>query len=74
MKMDIEGSELEVIHDLILTGSFQHIDYIMIEWHKWINGIEKRKEIIKQESLPYLYTSEGFERAIIHNNYYDWIY
>ena len=51
MKMDIEGSELEVIHDLILSGSFLHIDYIMVEWHSRISGMEKRKKQMEKESL-----------------------
>jgi len=33
MKMDIEGSELEVLTDLVATGSLQHIDMTMVEYH-----------------------------------------
>ena len=29
MKLDIEGSEVEVVEDLIMQGSLQHIDVIM---------------------------------------------
>ena len=33
MKLDIEGSELEVLPDLLVTGSLQHIDLVTIEYH-----------------------------------------
>lgn len=33
MKMDIEGSELEVLTDLVATGSLQHVDLTMVEYH-----------------------------------------
>ena len=33
MKMDIEGSELEVLTDLVVTGSLQHIDLALLEYH-----------------------------------------
>jgi len=33
MKMDIEGSELEVLSDLVVTGALQYIDLAMVEYH-----------------------------------------
>jgi len=33
MKMDIEGSELEVLTDLIITGALQHINFTFAEFH-----------------------------------------
>ena len=33
MKLDIEGSELEVLTDLLVTGSLQHIDFLTVEYH-----------------------------------------
>lgn len=33
MKMDIEGSEVEVLTDLLLTGAMAHIDATMVEFH-----------------------------------------
>ena len=33
MKMDIEGSELEVLSDLVVTGALQHIDLALVEYH-----------------------------------------
>ena len=33
MKLDIEGSELEVLTDLLVTGSLQHVDLVAVEYH-----------------------------------------
>ena len=33
MKMDIEGSEVEVLTDLLLSGAMAHIDATMVEFH-----------------------------------------
>ncbi len=33
MKMDIEGSELEVLTDLVVTGALKEIDLAMVEYH-----------------------------------------
>ena len=33
MKLDIEGSELEVLTDLLVTGSLKHIDLLTVEYH-----------------------------------------
>jgi hypothetical protein len=33
MKIDIEGSELEVITDLIITGALQHVNFTFAEFH-----------------------------------------
>ena len=43
MKMDIEGSEIEVLTDLLLTGSFLTIDNTIIEFHDWLANTEERK-------------------------------
>ena len=43
MKLDVEGSEIEVVSDLILTGAFQHVDAVMTEWHPWLAGNSQRK-------------------------------
>ena len=48
MKMDIEGSEIEVISDLILRGSFQYIDSIHIEFHD--RFIMEEEERLKQSA------------------------
>ena len=33
MKMDIKGSEIDVIPDIIFTGALQYVNILMIEWH-----------------------------------------
>ena len=50
MKMDIEGSEVDVIPDLIFSGGFQYIDTLMMEWHGRLQNIPERQnnsEILK---------------------------
>lgn len=43
MKMDIEGSEVEVLPDLICSGSLNQIDGIMVEFHEAIASDPNRK-------------------------------
>ena len=33
MKLDIEGSEVDVVSDLLFSGSLKNLDVTMIEWH-----------------------------------------
>lgn len=33
MKLDIEGSELEVLTDLIVSGALHHVDFAAVEYH-----------------------------------------
>ena len=44
MKMDIEGSEVDVMPDLIFTGALQYINSIMVEWHERLEKLEERKQ------------------------------
>ena len=44
MKLDIEGSEVDVVSDLIFNGGFQYINSIMVEWHKWKQTSTERKQ------------------------------
>ena len=48
MKMDIEGSEVDVIPDLILTGTLQYINVIMVEWHGRLESLAERRKASKQ--------------------------
>ena len=48
MKMDIEGSEVDVMPDLILTGALQYINVIMVEWHGRLEHLEERKKASNQ--------------------------
>ncbi|XP_059086072.1 uncharacterized protein LOC131882819 [Tigriopus californicus] len=45
MKVDIEGSEVEVIPDLVLTGALNFVDYMTVEWHEHLSSAE-RKEVM----------------------------
>jgi FkbM family methyltransferase len=36
LKMDIEGSEYEVLPKMIKDGSINYIDHAFIEWHDWV--------------------------------------
>ena len=45
MKMDIEGSEVDVIPDLIFSGGFQYINSIMVEWHERLENLPERKKV-----------------------------
>ena len=44
MKMDIEGSEVDVIPDLIFTGGLQYINSFMVEWHGRFENLSERKK------------------------------
>ena len=44
MKMDIEGSEVDVIPDLIFSGGLEHINRIMVEWHPRLETSSRRKQ------------------------------
>ncbi len=46
MKMDIEGTEVEVLPDLISSGSLKFIDVLMAEFHETITKSEDRKQAI----------------------------
>ncbi len=43
MKIDIEGSEVEVFEDLIETGSLFRVDGIMAEFHEFNTPSEERR-------------------------------
>jgi len=47
MKMDIEGSEVDVIPDLIYSGGLQYINILMIEWHERMQKLQERKTSTK---------------------------
>jgi len=37
-KVDIEGSELEVLTDLLITGAMQHVDKFLVEFHPYFKA------------------------------------
>ena len=44
MKMDVEGSEVDIIPDLLFNGGLQFVNTLMIEWHKWLEILPERME------------------------------
>ena len=50
MKMDIEGSELEVLPDLLWSGAIAHIDTALIEFHTRLSKDQVRKDLSKSLS------------------------
>ena len=44
MKMDIEGSEVDVVPDLIFSGSLQFINLMIVEWHPHMERKPERLE------------------------------
>ena len=44
MKMDIEGSEIDVIPDVVLNGGLSLIDLLMVEWHPRYERMSSRRE------------------------------
>lgn len=43
LKMDIEGSEYEVLPKMIKDGSIQYVNHAFIEWHDWVMPEYKSK-------------------------------
>ena len=80
MKMDIEGSEVDVIPDLIFTGGLQFINSIMVEWHERLEKLTERiksqkilKEVIENLS-EYSRTMSVFDFNLVNiddETYYD---
>ena len=44
MKIDIEGSKIDVISDIIFTGGLQYLHKVMTEWHESLKKQEGRKQ------------------------------
>ena len=41
--MDIEGSEVDVMPDLLFTGELQYGNTLMLEWHEWMEILAERQ-------------------------------
>ena len=35
MKMDVQGSELELLIDLLMSGALQHVADVLVEYHPY---------------------------------------
>ena len=46
--MDIEGSEVDVLPDVLYTGGLQFVNNLMIEWHDRLEKLENRRKAQKQ--------------------------
>ena len=51
MKMDIEGSEVDVLPDVLFTGGLQFVNNLMIEWHDRLEKLESRRKAQQQLRL-----------------------
>jgi hypothetical protein len=47
--MDVEGAELELLSDLLISGSLQHIDRVMVEYHPYFKVIVHVKLYTKED-------------------------
>ena len=64
MKMDIEGSEIDVLPDLIFTGSLQFINIMMVEWHNNRETLKSRKTIQSSlQNMLNVYTNNSKENG-----------
>ena len=48
MKIDIEGTELEVVPDLLISGALRNISKVFIEWHAENELDERRASLINK--------------------------
>ena len=44
MKMDVEGSEVDIIPDLVFTGGLQYVNTLMLEWHQRLELLPDRRK------------------------------
>ena len=56
IKLNIKGLELEVLTDLIHSGALQHLDYIYVDFHEWMD--EDHKSFRYYYPQNYLYFSD----------------
>jgi len=64
MKLDVEGKEMEVIPDLVLSGALAHIDTLHVDWHlqaKW-----QDPEVHKTKAAIEFFTHLGNRRNLSH--------
>lgn len=61
MKIDCEGSEYDILNELIRTQDINKFDYIVIEWHDIGNGKQDIVNILKQVT--------NFSFTVNHSDY-----
>lgn len=55
IKMDIEGSEYDVLEKMILDGTIKYIDHISVEWHSRFFNNKEEIEARENEILKYMH-------------------
>jgi len=68
MKMDIEGSEVDVLPDLLSEGSFKFIDVIMVEFHEHLAKTDLRQSAGKL--VRSLFDTFGELNKVLRDNNY----
>lgn len=69
MKLNIEGAELDVIEDLLDTGTLAYVDYLLVMWDSRkipsiaARGVEVRKRLEAVVRAPHLISSDQFPNA-----------
>ena len=71
MKMDIEGSEVDVIPDLLYTGGLQYVNNLMIEWHERLEKLESRRIAQRELRLIIQTLSEHSKTMKTQNSKYN---
>ena len=51
MKMDIEGSEVDVLPDLLWSGAMYHIDTALIEFHTRLTKDQFRNRVLEDRLI-----------------------
>merc|ERR1712029_55133 len=71
IKADIEGAELKILPDMIMTGALQHVDNLHMDWHG-VSSFRTGPEAIKIDKLEKAITviaelthSEGIENKFV---------
>ena len=74
MKMDIEGSEIDVLPDILFNGGLSVVNGLMIEFHERLEKLPKRKEAHKKlndilnqlSSVSKNLPSSGYDFSIVN--------
>jgi len=67
-KMDVEGRELDIIPDLVMSGALQHIDNLHVDWTRDAFGWMGSDELLVDQlsAAMSLLTTLGTERGLAH--------
>ena len=48
VKMDIEGTEYDILIDLIKKEALKLVDYIAVEFHEFVSPFKKPEDVLKK--------------------------